>query len=125
MNTVRIGFVGEQRVKIDLIERLGFHVYAPVIDDHMTDLLVDTGKNIKKVQVKTTTKLKTKTSIEIPLKKYVNSDVNIIAVYFMPKDLICYYPYNGEDCINLAVTTAVNNQDKGRNWFYKYMDFPL
>ena len=125
MNSVRIGFVGEQMVKIDLIERLGFHVYAPVVDDHMTDLLVDTGKSIKKVQIKTRTKLKTQTSMEVRLQKYTKSDVDVIAIYFQPKNLICYYPYKGEDCVNLAVTPAINNQSQNRNWFYKYMDFPL
>lgn len=126
MSTNRLGFIGEEMVKLDLLDRYPeFQIYRPCVDDHLVDFLVDTGKSIKKVQVKTRTKLKTKSAMEIRLGKYTKSDIDVIAVYYKPKDLICYVPYSGEQCLNLAMTSAMNNQKSKRNWFYQYMEFPV
>mgnify|MGYP003658088246 CR=1 FL=1 len=126
MNTKRTGWIGEQAVKKDLLIDRGFQVYEPLVDDVGVDLVVDTGKSLKRVQVKTRNQQKRQTtSVEISLRKYVESNIDVIAIYYAPKDIIAYYPYNNEELICLAVDTAKNNQESHRNWFYRYMEFPL
>ena len=125
MNTRRIGWVGEQCVKKDLMINKGFSVYEPIVDDVGVDMVVDTGKSLKRVQVKYRNKQRRhKSSIEVSLKKYVGSNIDVIAVYYAPKDIIAYYPYENEEVICLAVETAKNNQESHRKWFYRYMEFP-
>ena len=124
LNTKRTGWLGEQAYAKQLISA-GYDVYLPIVDDHGVDLVVDTGKSLKRVQVKTRIAKKSSTSIEVRLGKYKGSNVDVIAVYYLPKDIIAYVPYKGDDFINLALTTAKNNQEQGRTWFYKYMEFPL
>ena len=123
-STRRMGWEGENRVSQHLMMVHGFDVYTPVVDDKLCDLVVDTGKNLKRVQVKTRNALRGNSSIEVKLKKYMGSNIDVIAVWYKPKDLIAYVPYNGEEYILLAVETAKNNQEHGRNWFYRYMEFP-
>ena len=48
----------------------------------------------------------------------------MIAVYFVPKDIIAYVPYENTHHLTLALTTGKNNQNKGRKWFYSYERFP-
>lgn len=123
--TKRIGWEGEQAVFRDLLMNQGLDVYSSVVDDNLCDLVVDTGKKLKRVQVKTRATLRGNSSIEIKLTKYVKSSIDVIAVWYKPKDIIAYVPYKGEECLLLAVETAKNNQEQGRNWFYRYMEFPL
>ena len=124
MTTKRLGWLGEHFVASSLISQ-GLDVYLPIVDDKGVDMIVDTGKSLKRVQVKSRSTLKTSTSIEIKLKKYKKGQIDIMAIYYAPKNIIAYFPYSGEDVINLALSTAKNNQEHGRNWFYKYMEFPL
>jgi len=123
MNPKRKGWLGESVVATNLIKN-GYDVYVPVVDDNGVDMLVDNGKNIKRVQVKTNSATST-TSIEVKLGKYKDSNIDVIAIYYTPKDIIAYYPYNNEESVYLALSTAKNNQEHGRDWFYRYMEFPL
>ena len=83
-------------------------------------------KEFLRVQVKTITDMKTKTSIEVRLHKYINKDlIDIVAVYYTEKDLVCYVPYDNETSINLALKPSKNNQKKNRRFFYQYMEFPV
>ena len=122
--TKRVGWEGEQAVKRDLIMNQGMDVYTSVVDDNLCDMVVDTGKKLKRVQVKTRIALRGNTSVEIKLTKYVKSKIDVIAIWYKPKDIIAYVPYKGEEFLLLAVETAKNNQEQGRNWFYRYMEFP-
>ena len=103
LTTKRLGFIGETYVALDLISK-GLDVFIPMVDDRGIDMIVDTGKL---------------------LNKYKKGQIDVVAVYYVPKNIIAYYPYNGEDSINLALSMAKNNQESGRDWFYKYQEFPL
>tara|TARA_R100001463_G_scaffold23195_3_gene55669 strand:- start:1619 stop:2014 length:396 start_codon:yes stop_codon:yes gene_type:complete len=126
LNTKRVGLLGEYAVHKHIIENYGFGIYTPVVDDSGIDMVVDTGTHLKRVQVKTRNKARRgTTSIEINCKKYMESNIDVFAIYYRPSDIVAYYPYNGEEMLVLAVSTAKNNQESKRNWFYKYMEFPL
>ena len=122
--TKRFGWEGEQVVSRDLLINQGLDVYQSVVDDNRCDLVVDTGKKLKRVQVKAKKALRG-TCLEIKLSRYVKSNIDVIAVWYEPKNIIAYVPYKGEEFLLLAVETAKNNQEHGRNWFYRYMEFPL
>tara|TARA_R110002020_G_C16286361_1_gene772136 strand:- start:797 stop:1186 length:390 start_codon:yes stop_codon:yes gene_type:complete len=125
LSSVRKGFLGEQRVITDLIKK-DLSVYIPVVDDVGVDMVVDTSVNIYKVQVKTLYTLKSKTSIEVKLDKHIdgNHNIDIVAVYYQPKDIIAYVPFPDKCRISLALHTAKNNQKYKRLWFYEFMEFP-
>ena len=125
LNTKRTGWSGEQAVARNLISEHGHDVYFPVVDDKGVDMIVDTGKHLKRVQVKTRKSKKSNTSVEVRLGQYKGSNIDVIAIYYIPKDIIAYVPYNNEEFLNLALSTAKINQEQGRTWFYKYMEFPL
>ena len=105
VNTIRIGFIGETAVIKDLISRYNYHVYRPVIDEQGVDLIVERRKKeFLRIQVKTITDLKSDTAIEVRLHKYRNKDIiDIVAVYYKDKDMICYVPYENQTSINLAL----------------------
>ena len=125
MSTQRIGWEGESVVQKDLIINQRLDVYTSIVDDNLCDMVVDTGKKLKRVQVKTRSTLRGNTSVEVKLTKYVKSKIDVVAIWYKPKDIIAYVPYKGEEFLLLAVETAKNNQEQGRNWFYRYMEFPL
>ena len=125
MSTQRIGWEGESVVQKDLIINQRLDVYTSIVDDNLCDMVVDTGKKLKRVQVKTRSTLRGNTSVEVKLTKYVKSKIDVVAIWYKPKDIIAYVPYKGEEFLLLAVETAKNNQEHGRNWFYRYMEFPL
>ena len=127
VNTIRIGFIGETAVIKDLISRYNYHVYRPVIDEQGVDLIVERRKKeFLRIQVKTITDLKSDTAIEVRLHKYRNKDmIDIVAVYYKDKDMICYVPYENQTSINLALKPSKNRQQKKRNYFYQYMEFPI
>ena len=78
-----------------------------------------------RVNVKTVTKMKTSTSIEIKLHKHRHSGrVDVLAIYYIPEDIIAFIPYMDQSTINLALRNAKNNQQDGRNWFWAYTEFP-
>jgi len=119
------GRMGELAVRKSLIAQ-GYKVYIPEVDNEQVDLIVeqDNGQ-FRRVQVKTVSKEKTGTSIEVNMTKYQKTGrVDVVAVYYAPKDMIAYVPYENQNSINLALTTGKNNQRKGRNWFYEYERFP-
>tara|TARA_R100001082_G_scaffold109632_2_gene87253 strand:+ start:862 stop:1266 length:405 start_codon:yes stop_codon:yes gene_type:complete len=124
--TLRVGVVGELAVQRDLLKQ-GFHVYTPLLDDSETDLVCETKYGFKRVQVKTITKMTTKSSIEVRLSKHKGSNrIEVLAVYYEPKDIIAYLNWdNKKDSINLAINNAVNNQEKKRKYIYAYSNFPV
>ena len=125
LSPVRKGYIGEQNVVVDLIKK-NHAVYLQVVDDTGIDMFVETAKNIYRVQVKTIHTLKSKTSIEVKLDKHIDHDhkIDIVAVYYKPKDIIAYVPFKNRSRINLALYTAINNQEQKRLWFYEFMEFP-
>ena len=126
-NTTDVGVLGELAVRKALVKQgYGGKVYLPESDTAQVDLIVEmTNGQFSRVQVKTVYKLKTTTSIEIKLDKYINTGrVDVVAIYFEPKDIIAFVPYDNQKTLNLALTTGKNNQRKGRKWFYQYERFP-
>jgi Holliday junction resolvase-like predicted endonuclease len=121
-STKRIGYLGEQYVVSHLLKQ-GYDVYYPAVDDNGVDLIVETDTKLKRVQVKTIRRIRG-TTIEINTSKYINRGIDVIAIYLELKSIIAYYPFQNEERIILAVHQAKNNQEKGRNWFYRYMEFP-
>jgi len=120
-----IGKMGELAVRKELIKQ-GYKVYIPESDTEQVDLIVELeNKTYKRVQVKTIRKPNKATAVEIRLLKYVNTNrVDIIAIYLVEKDIIAFVPYTNQKSLNLALTTAKNNQKKERQWFYQFARFP-
>lgn len=120
-----IGKMGELAVRKELIKQ-GYKVYMPESDTEQVDLIVELeNKTYKRVQVKTIRKANRSTAVEIRLLKYVNTNrVDIIAIYLVEKDIIAFVPYTNQKSLNLALTTAKNNQKKERKWFYQFARFP-
>lgn len=124
LSTKRTGWLGESAVVCDLISK-GMDVYLPVVDDNLCDLVVDTGKNIRRVQVKSRVAIKRGTSVEVKCHKYKGSSIDVIAIHYITNNMIAYVPYKDQDSLNLAVSPAKNNQEMNRDWFYRYMEFPI
>ena len=126
-NSVGIGSLGELAVRKEL-HKQGYNVYIPQCDNDGVDMVVEHRKHniFKRVNVKTITKLKTSTSIEVRMAKHVGSGrVDCIAAYYMPEDVIAFIPYdNKAEYLNLALRNAKNNQSKRRLWFWAYTEFP-
>ena len=132
MTTRRIGDIGELAIIKDLMMDERLDVYRPFCDDRGVDLLVDTPKGYKKVQIKSRSISKPRkglegkaTSIEIKLTKYINSGIDVIAVYYIPNDWIAYVPYENNHHMTLAIEPASNNQVKHRKFFEDYRKFPV
>ena len=126
LNTQRKGYLGEQAVINQIIKDKHLKVYKSGVDDSGVDLVVDTGTCFKKVQVKTKTKTRTsKTSIEVDVEKYVGSDIDVIAIYYEPLDMVAYVPYDNQKDITLAVKRAKNGQKHNRTWFFQFLEFPI
>ena len=123
MHSVSKGKIGELAIRKNLIEA-GYNIYLPECDSAQVDLVVELDSGLmKRVQIKSVYGDKTKTSIEINTKKYVNTGrVDIIAVYY--DEMIAYIPYTNQKTLQLAISTAKNGQTKDRNWFYSYKRFP-
>ena len=77
LSPVRKGYIGEQNVVVDLIKK-NHAVYLPVVDDTGIDMVVETAKNIYRVQVKTIHTMKSKTSIEVKLDNHIAHDHKMI-----------------------------------------------
>ena len=126
-NSVGVGSLGELAVRKEL-HKQGYNVYIPQCDNDGVDMVVEHRKHntFKRVNVKTITKLKTRTSIEVRMAKHVGSGrVDCIAAYYMPEDVIAFIPYdNKAEYLNLALRNAKNNQNKRRLWFWAYTEFP-
>jgi len=126
MKTHGKGRIGELAVRKSLLQQGYDKVYIPDVDTEQVDLIVeqDNGQ-FRRVQVKTVLKKKTSTSLEVNMLKYKNTGrVDVVAIYYAPKDMIAYVPYEDQHSINLALTTGKNNQRKGRLWFYQFERFP-
>ncbi len=126
-NSVGVGTLGELAVQKEL-HRQGYNVYVPLCDNDGVDLIVEDQNHNKftKVNVKTISKLTTRSSIEIKMNKHIDTGrVDCIAVYFIPDDKIAFIPYDDKkDRFNIALKQAKNNQSKNRLWFYAYTEFP-
>ena len=119
------GALGELAVQKDLIMQ-GYNVYHPIVDADQVDLVVEMSNGaMKRVQVKSVVEVSRGTAVEINLSKYRNTGrVDVVAVYYVPKDIVAYVPYENTHGLCLAFSTGKNNQSKGRKWFYSYERFP-
>ena len=125
MHSINKGKIGELAVRKDLVQS-GYNIYLPECDTAQVDLIVETANgHMKRVQIKAVSRANKRTAIEVNTTKYKNSGrVDVIAVYYAPKDIIAYVPYENTHAITLAMTTGKNNQSKKRKWFYSYERFP-
>ena len=106
MHSLNKGKIGELAVYKDLIEQ-GYKIYEPLVDCNQVDLVVELENNsMQRVQIKTVNR------------------IDVVAVYFLPKNIIAYVPYDNSHQLCLALSTGKNNQTKGRKWFYSYDRFP-
>ena len=126
--TINKGEIGEISIIRHLMSNYPqYNVFRPIIDDGQgVDIIVERRKKeFLRVQVKTITDMKTATSIEVRLHKYVKKDlIDIVAVYYTDKDMICFVLYKDQTTINLALKPSRNKQHKNRHYFYQYMEFP-
>lgn len=125
MHSVNKGKIGELAVRKALLQA-GYNIYLPECDLAQVDLIVETvNGHMKRVQIKAVSRTNRRTAIEVNTSKYKDSGrVDVIAVYYAPKDIIAYVPYDNTHAITLAMTTGKNNQSKKRKWFYSYERFP-
>ena len=127
-STQKAGIVGETAVIYDLtLNYPQFDVYTPIVDDKGVDILVDTGSSFQKVQVKTVNAPKSETSFEVDFRKHLvaKHKIDVFAVFFTPIKKIAYIPWQKQKRMTLAFKRAKNNQNKGRESFYNYLDFPV
>lgn len=119
------GKMGELAIRQDLLSQ-GYNIYLPEVDVTQVDMIVETSiYAIKRVQIKCVTKLRRGTAVEVDTTKYKDKNrVDVVAIYYEPKDIIAYVPYENTHAISLALTTGKNNQTKNRKWFYSYERFP-
>lgn len=117
---------GELAIQKNLLAA-GFNVYTPVVDDSECDLVCETKYGFRRVQVKTVTKLTTKSSIEVRLSKHKGTDrIDVLAIYYAPEDIVAYLNWDkNKESVNLAINNAVNNQKKHRRFIYAYSNFPV
>ena len=123
-STLRTGKIGETAIIHDIIKNYNYPIYQPIVDDSGVDFIIDRGDKFLKIQVKTIVHDSRETGIEVRLRKYSEKTFDIVAIYYPPKDIIAYVPFNGEKTITLALKRARNNQKKHRLWFYEFMEFP-
>ncbi len=122
IDTQQMGMSGEFYVTADLL-RQGVEVFKPCCDNNNTDLIAYSNGSFKRIQVKTIGVYKSKTSVEVRMRKQDNQDhIDYVAIYLWHDRLIAYYPYQGEISINLALKRAKNNQGN-RKWFYEFEEF--
>lgn len=125
MHSLNKGKIGELAVYKDLIEQ-GYNIYTPVVDSDQVDLVVELENNsMQRVQIKTVTELKRGTAVSVDLTKYKDKNrIDVVAVYYLPKNIVAYVPYDNSHALSLALSTGKNNQTKGRKWFYSYDRYP-
>ena len=125
MHSMMKGRIGELAIRQDLLSQ-GYNVYLPEVDVTQVDMIVETKSfAIKRVQIKCVTKLRRGTAVEVDTTKYKDTNrVDVVAIYYEPKNIIAYVPYENTHAISLALSTGKNNQTKGRKWFYSYEYFP-
>ena len=125
MHSLNKGKIGELALYKDLIEQ-GYNIYTPVVDSDQVDLVVELENNsMQRVQIKTVTELKRGTAVSVDLTKYKDKNrIDVVAVYYLPKNIVAYVPYDNSHALSLALSTGKNNQTKGRKWFYSYDRYP-
>lgn len=118
------GKIGELAVQKSLVSQ-NYAIYLPAVDLGV-DLIVECSNGaMKRVQIKTVIASRRNTAIEVNTSKYKDiNKVDVVAVYYLPKDIIAYVPYNNDLSLTLALSTSKNNQLKHRKWFYSYDRFP-
>ena len=130
MNTKKTGELTEQRVIVRLLE-LGASVSEPVGDSDRYDLIVDTGSNLLRVQVKTgwfnsgRVVFKTESTPNRPngnRYKYKSSDVDAFIVYSDVTDDFYYIPIeeSSEGDMRLRVEEPKKNHPS-INWASDYL----
>tara|TARA_R110001592_G_scaffold116081_2_gene317123 strand:- start:1917 stop:2357 length:441 start_codon:yes stop_codon:yes gene_type:complete len=125
LSTQKKGAIGELAIKKFLIER-GYPLYETMVDDDHIDLLVELPHGaFSRVQIKTVFKSRFPTSVEVRTDKHSGTNrIDVMAIYYVPKDIVAFIPYNGERNFVLAISHSKNNQIKERNWIYQYTEFP-
>ena len=122
IGTQEMGTSCENYIIADLL-RQGVECFVPCCDSNNTDLIAFSNGSFKRIQIKTIGVYKSKTSVEVRMRKTNNQDhIDYVAIYLWHDKLIAYYPYQGEISINLALKRAKNNQGN-RKWFYEYSEF--
>lgn len=121
MNTKEIGDISESAVVTQLLKR-GLSVAIPFGDRSRYDLILDDGKKLHKVQVKTAQYLKDKLIIRAysistkegkTIKNTYSNDVDFIAAYCHELDKVYILPIadvGDGGVITLRLTTPKNNQ---------------
>ena len=124
LDTNTKGKIGEYAIISDLLSQ-NVECFRPTNDNNNTDLVAFSNGTWKRIQIKTCTYLKTRSSVEIKMHKHVKNvdHIDYLAVYLTEEKLCAYVPYNGEGSIMLALKRAKNCQNKKRKWFYEYMEF--
>jgi len=115
MNTKDKGDISEQRITLDLLES-GYSVSEPVGDNQRYDLILDTGVDLLKVQVKTAT-----TTGEGSIKfncqsSYLLSDGSVERGYTANEvDLFAVYCHNTGDIAYIPVEETPNSEMRLRD----------
>jgi len=124
LDTNTKGKIGEYAIISDLLSQ-NVECFRPTNDNNNTDLVAFSNGTWKRIQIKTVTYLKTRSSVEIKMHKHMKNvdHIDYLAVYLTEEKLCAYVPYNGEGSIMLALKRAKNCQNKKRKWFYEFMEF--
>lgn len=98
---MKAGSLGEISVQKELL-KLGYEVYSPVSDNTKYDLIAVKGTEVFRVEVKTTSR-QVAGNYKVQIKKvrsnksenkitpFDNSEVDILAVYIEPEDIVVLY----------------------------------
>ena len=113
MHSMTKGKIGELAIRQDLLSQ-GYNVYIPEVDVTQVDMIVETSLHaIKRIQIKCVSQAAKGTAIHVDTTKYKDTNrIDVVAIYYEPKDMIAYVPYENTHAIILALTTGKNNQTK-------------
>ena len=125
VNSSTAKFFGGDWFPVKETSRQRYYFEICFLTNHI-DFLVELPHGaFSRVQVKTVFKSRFPTSLEVRTERHTDSErVDVIAIYYVPKDLIAFVPYNNEKHFVLAISHSKNNQLKTRNWIYQYSEFP-
>jgi len=128
-NTSTKGYVGQNLTEIDLLKR-GYAVYRPIVDDDGVDMIVELKSHNSDysrfitLQVKYSESFDSYSSIHLDVRGsradwialVTEIEGNMTVLYLKNKDRTKRWG------MNIRITDARNNQQKGVNQWYKYKD---
>jgi hypothetical protein len=128
-NTSTKGYVGQNLTEIDLLKR-GYAVYRPIVDDDGVDMIVEVKSynsdysRFVTLQVKYSETFDSYSSIHLDVRGsradwialVTEIEGNMTVLYLKNKDRTKRWG------MNIRITDAKNNQQKGVNQWYKYKD---